>query len=119
MPIPGMERVNGNALAKVTPLLSTLPPRSTLTVYHDDWCAYHDGEECNCDPAVDIRPWQAHAQPKENTMPKVTKSPLDLPASPPSDNRGGPGTYNGCPGYPARTPSPNAVPEKTYEEQKK
>lgn len=32
--------------------------------------------------------------------------------------KGGPGTYNGEPGYPPRTPSPNAVPEKTYEEGK-
>lgn len=51
-------------------------------------------------------------------MPRVVKSPLDLPKSPPSDNRGGPGDYNGEPNYPGRTSSPNAVPEKTCEEHK-
>jgi hypothetical protein len=32
--------------------------------------------------------------------------------------KGGPGVYNGEPGYEKRTSSPNAVPEKTYEEQR-
>ena len=34
----------------------------------------------------------------------------------PNDHKGGPGRYNGAPNLPARTSSPNAMPEKTYEE---
>ena len=30
-------------------------------------------------------------------------------------HKGGPGTYDGEPSMPARTPSPNAVPEKTFD----
>lgn len=56
--IPGIERLNGNALAKVMSMVSTLPECTTLTVYHDDWCASFDSKPCDCDPTVDIRPWQ-------------------------------------------------------------
>ena len=41
------------------------------------------------------------------------KSPSsDIAGKPKSSNRGGPGQYDGLPGYQKRTPSPNAVPEK-------
>jgi hypothetical protein len=39
-------------------------------------------------------------------------SPMKLIATPPAGNKGGPGTYDGEKGYPGRTSSPNAVPEK-------
>lgn len=39
-------------------------------------------------------------------------SPMKPIAQPPAGNKGGPGTYDGEEGYPKRTPSPNAVPEK-------
>ena len=39
-------------------------------------------------------------------------SPVDRPQGPPSDNKGGPGTYDGEKGYPGRTGSDRALPEK-------
>lgn len=48
-------------------------------------------------------------------MPKVNniiETPVKLPANPPAGYKGGPGSYDGMPGYPGRTPSPNAAPEK-------
>jgi hypothetical protein len=39
-------------------------------------------------------------------------SPMKPIATPPAGNKGGPGDYDGVPGYPPRTSSPNAVPEK-------
>lgn len=40
-------------------------------------------------------------------------SPLDsIAGQPPADYKGGPGVYNGEAGFPPRTPSPNAAPEK-------
>lgn len=39
-------------------------------------------------------------------------SPNDPPARFPRDYRGGPGEYDGEGGYPERTSSPNAAPEK-------
>lgn len=35
----------------------------------------------------------------------------------PSDHKGGPGTYDGISGYPQRTHSPNALPEKVIDGQ--
>lgn len=44
----------------------------------------------------------------------IIKSPATQAAKPPKGNRGtAPGTYNGEKGYPGRTSSPNAPPEKT------
>ncbi len=43
-------------------------------------------------------------------------SPMTPIASPPSGNKGtGGGTYDGLDGYPKRTSSPNACPEKTID----
>jgi hypothetical protein len=39
-------------------------------------------------------------------------SPMDPPARYPEDCKGGPGIYDGESGYPERTHSPNAAPEK-------
>ncbi len=49
---------------------------------------------------------------------KFVESPLKPIGSMPKGNKGGPGVYNGdpCAGLPKRTPSPNGVPEKTFEE---
>ncbi len=48
---------------------------------------------------------------------KFVNTPIDFIAHPPADNKGGPGEYNGDKTGPlgayGRTPSPNAVPEKT------
>lgn len=46
-------------------------------------------------------------------------TPMDIIATPPKDNKGSAGVYNGedqgpFAGY-KRTPSPNAVPEKNYD----
>jgi len=49
-------------------------------------------------------------------MGEFVDSPMKPIGSMPSDYKGGPGKYNGQPGWPGRTPSPNAVPEKTFEE---
>jgi len=43
-------------------------------------------------------------------------TPVEMIANPPAGNRGGPGSYDKIPGYPGRTHSPNAVPEKFLEE---
>ncbi len=43
-------------------------------------------------------------------------TPMDDIVGNPKEHRGGPGVYDGEPGLPGRTPSPNAVPEKTYDE---
>jgi hypothetical protein len=49
----------------------------------------------------------------------IIKSSANMIATPPSGNKGGPGTYNGEPkgvvGSHTRTKSPNAVPEKIYD----
>ncbi|HZM78498.1 MAG TPA: hypothetical protein VFC19_22455 [Candidatus Limnocylindrales bacterium] len=45
-------------------------------------------------------------------MSDFVDSPNTPLKSPPAGYRGGPGTYDGEKGYPGRTPSPNAVPEK-------
>ena len=46
-------------------------------------------------------------------------TPVDMIANPPKGNKGGPGVYNGEDAAPfsqyKRTPSPDAVPEKTYD----
>ena len=39
-------------------------------------------------------------------------SPMKPIAQPPTGNKGGPGTYDGEPGYPKRTSTPNGPPEK-------
>jgi hypothetical protein len=39
-------------------------------------------------------------------------SPMKPIAEPPASNKGGPGDYNGEPGYPKRTSTPNGPPEK-------
>ena len=41
---------------------------------------------------------------------------MPLLKDPPADYKGGPGKYDGQPGWPGRTPSPNAVPEKILED---
>ncbi len=46
----------------------------------------------------------------------IVETPIEGCSKPPSGNRGGPGVYDGEAGLPKRTPSPNAVPEKTYDE---
>lgn len=51
--------------------------------------------------------------PKTKAGPIAT--PVDMVATPPSKKKGGSGSYDGEPGYPGRTSSPNAVPEKTRE----
>lgn len=47
-------------------------------------------------------------------MAEIVCTPTKMLGTPPSDNRGGPGEYNGANdnGFPTRTPSPNALPEK-------
>ena len=45
----------------------------------------------------------------------IVETPVEGCANPPAGNRGGPGVYDGEKGFPGRTPSPNAVPEKTYD----
>jgi hypothetical protein len=46
-------------------------------------------------------------------------TPVDMIATPPANNKGGPGVYNGEDQGPfgsyKRTSSPDAVPEKTYD----
>lgn len=42
-------------------------------------------------------------------------TPVEKIAEPPAGNKGGAGTYNGVPGMTPRTPSKNAVPEKTFD----
>jgi hypothetical protein len=49
---------------------------------------------------------------------KIIETPVEPCAQPPKGNKGGPGTYDGMTGYPGRTPSPNAVPEKIIDGQK-
>ena len=49
------------------------------------------------------------------TKDKFCDSPMDY-EKPPAGYRGGPGQYNGEKGYPGRTSSPNAVPEKVRDE---
>lgn len=44
-------------------------------------------------------------------------SPTDYPG-PKGGLKGGPGNYEGEPGFPTRTKSPNGVPEKVYEDHK-
>lgn len=44
-------------------------------------------------------------------MSEFCNSPLDY-QKPPKNNKGGPGVYDGETGYPGRTSSPDAVPEK-------
>ncbi len=34
---------------------STTPDLYVVDVYHDDWCAVHRGQYCNCDPDVELR----------------------------------------------------------------
>lgn len=43
-------------------------------------------------------------------------SPVDDLVGNPKERQPGAGTWNGEPGLPGRTPSPNAVAEKTYDE---
>lgn len=46
------------------------------------------------------------------------ESPFEgIAGGPPADCKGGPGEYNETPGYPGRTPSPNAAPEKFYDKE--
>jgi len=49
---------------------------------------------------------------------KTIETPVEPCAQPPKGNKGGPGEYDGMKGYPGRTSSPNAVPEKFIEGQK-
>lgn len=51
-------------------------------------------------------------QPGDNRDQNFVVSPNIPPARYPEDCKGGPGIYNGESGYPERTPSPNAAPEK-------
>jgi hypothetical protein len=32
-----------------------------LVVHHDDWCAFYDGQACNCNPTYSI-----HTEPKRS-----------------------------------------------------
>lgn len=41
----------------------------------------------------------------------------DICVGNPGDKKGGPGTYDGISGYPQRTHSPNALPEKVIDSQ--
>lgn len=43
------------------------------------------------------------------------KTPAGDVVKPKDPGKGGPGQYNGEKGYQKRTPSPNAMPEKTYD----
>lgn len=43
-------------------------------------------------------------------------SPMDLIAPVPAGYKGSPGKYDGIPGWPGRTSSPNGVPEKFLED---
>lgn len=46
------------------------------------------------------------------TFNKIVETPIEPCAAPPAGNRGGPGTYDGEPGFPGRTGSSDGVPEK-------
>jgi len=51
----------------------------------------------------------------------VYNQTIETPAEPcvtPKGDKGGPGTYDHTPGTQSRTSSPNAAPEKFYEEAK-
>lgn len=43
-------------------------------------------------------------------------TPVEELVGDPKDRKPGAGVWNGEPGLPSRTPSPNALPEKTFDE---
>lgn len=52
-------------------------------------------------------------------MSNLIDTPMqDIPGTP-SDHKGGPGVYDGEPGWKGRTMGPNSLPEKTYEKEGK
>ncbi len=50
------DTAGGNYVAKALRMPPEIFLLGPIDIYHDDWCQFNKGQECNCDPDIVPRP---------------------------------------------------------------